>query len=550
MTQASKVQPYGTHTITVPAGAAGTRLDAFLAERLVPEGRARSEIQKWIKDGLLRVNGATVSKTSLKLRGGEELYLDVPAPAPRLAPEEGELAVLYADDVLLVLDKPAGLTVHPAPGRESGTLVHRLIKQFPQVGDMDSLRPGVVHRLDKDTSGVMLVALTNAARLRLSADFAERRVDKSYLALVNGRPKPDRGRINADIGRDPEHPTKMAVVRKGGREATSVYERLWSDPFDRFSLLHVTIFTGRTHQIRVHLAHLGHPVVGDATYGSQARAILRREEKLLAKLARRQLLHAWRIAVGHPETGERLTFTAPPPRDLTGFARLAARRLQKTVLVGLPGCGKSEVLRRLSRAGFPVFSADAVVAELYKPGADGWVMLRRRFGERFTPSSDAGDAPVDKKALLAAMLASPALRREVEDLIHPLVRHALERFWLENKNARAAFAEVPLFFEAGWQGADADTVTVFVECGRDARLARLDGPAGRGLPRETIEALDAWQMPPGPKRALCDFTLDNSGPLAALDAGVSGLLAALRTRRTQAARAFVFPLPNPTDRSA
>jgi len=540
MTQAKDTQTRETHDITVPAEAAGTRLDAFLAERLAPEGRARSEIQKWIKDGLLRVDGLAVSKTSLKLRGGEELRLDVPATAPRVAPEEGALAILYADDAMLVLNKPAGLTVHPAPGRDSGTLVHRLIKQFPQIGEMDSLRPGVVHRLDKDTSGVMLVALTNAARLSMSAAFAERRVDKSYLALVNGRPKPDQGRINADIGRDPEHPTKMAVVRKGGREATSVYERLWSDPYDRFSLLHVTIFTGRTHQIRVHLAHLGHPVVGDATYGSQPRAILRREEKLLAKLAQRQLLHAWRIAADHPETGERLTFTAPPPRDMTGFARLAARQPQKVVLVGQAGCGKSEVLRRLDQAGFPVFSADAVVADLYKPGADGWVMLRRRFGERFTPSDEA---PVDKKILLAAMLAGPSLRREVEDLIHPLVRHALERFWLENKNARAAFAEVPLFFEALWQSADAEAVTVFVDADFASRLARLEGPSGRGLSRDAVAALDAWQLPPDAKRARCDLTLDNNGPLAALDAGVAHLLAALRLRRIAVARAFVFPLP-------
>jgi 23S rRNA pseudouridine1911/1915/1917 synthase len=541
MTEAGNAKPHGTHTLTVPAGAAGTRLDAFVAERLAGHGRARSEIQKWIKDGLVLVDGLAATKTSLKLRGGEALRLDVPAPVPRLAPEEGELAVLYADDALLVIDKPAGLTVHPAPGRDCGTLVHRLIRQFPQIGDMDSLRPGVVHRLDKDTSGVMLVALTAAARLRLSADFAERRVDKSYLALVHGRPRPDHGRITADIGRDPEHPTKMAVVRKGGREAVSAYERLWSDPFERFSLLRVTIFTGRTHQIRVHLAHLGHPVVGDATYGSQARAILRREEPLLARLARRQLLHAWRIAVDHPETGERLTFTAPPPGDMTGFVRLASRRLQKVVLVGQIGCGKSEALRRLARAGFPVFSADAAVAGLYAPGADGWVMLRRRFGERFTP--EAG-APVDKRALLAAMLDSPALRREVEDLIHPLVRHALARFWLENKNARAAFAEVPLFFEARWPEADAGAVTVFVDAGREARLARLDGPAGRGLPSEILCALDGWQMEPGRKRALCDFTLDNSGPLPALDAKVAALLAALRERRTRAARDFVFPLPD------
>ncbi|MBF0481479.1 MAG: dephospho-CoA kinase [Desulfovibrionaceae bacterium] len=540
MTQAHHAAPGDTLAITAPAQAAGMRLDAFLAERLAGSGRARSEIQKWIKDGLVLVDGAAAAKTSLKLRGGEELRLSVPAAVARLAPEEGELDILYADDALLVIDKPAGLTVHPAPGRTSGTLAHRLLGRFPQLRDMDSPRPGVVHRLDKDTSGVMLAALTNAARLRLSADFAERRVDKSYLALVHGRPRPDKGRINADIGRDPEHPTKMAVVRKGGREAVSVYQRLWSDPYDRFSLLHVAIFTGRTHQIRVHLAHLGHPVVGDATYGSQQRAILKREEKLLAKLARRQLLHAWRIAVDHPETGQRLTFTAAPPRDMTGFTRLAARRLQKVVLTGLPGSGKSEALRRLGRAGFPVFSADDAVAALYAHGADGWVMLRRRYGERFTPGQDADGAPVDKKALLAAMLESPALRREVEDLIHPLVRHALDRFWLENKNARAAFAEAPLYFEAGWQDMDAGAVTVFVDADHASRLARLEN---RGLSREVAAALNAWQLPPETKRARCDLALDNSGPLTALDAAAAGLLAALRLRRTQAARAFVFPLP-------
>jgi 23S rRNA pseudouridine1911/1915/1917 synthase len=267
---------------------------------------SRARVQTLLLDGRIRVDGKP-AKPAQRLRAGQRVSVSVPLPEPALPqPEAIPLKVLFEDAQLLVLDKPAGLVVHPGAGRGTGTLVNALlfhVKDLSGVGGV--LRPGIVHRLDRGTSGLMVVAKNDAAHRALAAQFASRRVEKEYLALVLGVPARRTGEITAPIGRDPVHRRRMSVRAARGREARSRYEVVRA--FANAALLRVLIFTGRTHQVRVHLASIGHPIAGDATYGGK--------RALLPGLAR-PALHAARLAFEHPESGERLEFRSPLPADL------------------------------------------------------------------------------------------------------------------------------------------------------------------------------------------------------------------------------------------
>jgi 23S rRNA pseudouridine1911/1915/1917 synthase len=283
-------------------GEPGKRLDHFLQEHL--REYSRSRIQSWIKEGRVQVNGAA-AKASLQLRGGEQVEVS-PADLPPLkaTPEDLPVEILYEDAAVIAVNKPAGLTVHAGAGQHDGTLVNRLVHHFQglsQVGGDE--RPGIVHRLDKDTSGVLLVARTDAAHRALAAQFAARTVQKTYLALVNGRVNADSGRIVKPIARDPVRRTRMTARLATGREAITEYRirQRW----EKFTLLEVRIKTGRTHQIRVHLASLGHPVAGDRLYGAPA--------------AQRLFLHAWRIGFTSPATGQTVTVEAALPAELEAW---------------------------------------------------------------------------------------------------------------------------------------------------------------------------------------------------------------------------------------
>ncbi|WP_449242530.1 dephospho-CoA kinase [Desulfovibrio sp.] len=513
---------------------AGLRLDRFWARELAGEGVSREQVKDWIKSGRARVDGAACAKPNLRLEGGELLLLEGEARAAELAAEDGALDLIHRDVQLAVLDKPAGLTTHPAPGLSAGTLVHRLLHHFPEIRVLDEQRPGIVHRLDKDTSGVMAVALTSEARLALARDFAERRVSKAYLALVHGRPRRDEGRVDAPIGRHPTQKTKMAVVEKGGRPAESAWRVLWSDPEGRASLLLVRIFTGRTHQIRVHMAHVGHPLVGDAVYGSREHAAWTARGGEAAALANRQMLHAFFLALTHPGTGRRMHFQRRPPADFLALLAALDRRCLRLAVVGRTGSGKSALLRALAARGAPVFSADAEVAALYVPGGDGAGLLARRFGDEFI----AADGGVDKTALLAAMRRSDGLRREIMDLVHPLVWHRLEAFWAANAGAEVAVAEIPLLQESG----RADAADLLAGIWRPEEARRDDLLAGRGLDAETLALFDSWQWPGPAKLRACHLVVDNSGTLADLERRAGALLkiagGVAARRREAAARRF------------
>lgn len=290
------------HTFGVTAREAGKRLDHYLQEQL-PE-YSRSRLQNWIKDGLVLVNGVA-AKASLTLRGGENVDVSTAELPPLNAtPEDLPLEILYQDDAVIAVNKPAGVVVHAGSGNHAGTLVNRLVHHFASLSKIGGdERPGIVHRLDKGTSGVLLVARTDAAHQALAAQFSGRTVEKTYLALVHGNVRADSGRISTPIERDSLRRIRMTTKSGAGRSALTEYRV--RQRFEKFTFLEVRIHTGRTHQIRVHLASIGHPVAGDRLYGGQA--------------AQRIFLHAWRIVFTSPATSERVTVEAPLPADLTAW---------------------------------------------------------------------------------------------------------------------------------------------------------------------------------------------------------------------------------------
>ena len=285
------------------------------------EELSRAAVQKLIRAGLVTVN-ATPIRASHRLSDGDLVLVHVPPPQPvEICPEAIPLSILYEDDAFIVLDKPAGMVTHPAYGHTSGTLVNALLAHYPplaQVGDLE--RAGIVHRLDKDTSGIIVVAKTNAIHQALQAQFKAREVQKTYLSLVEGHLDPDQGIVEAAIGRDPKDRKRMAVLR-AGREAITAYRVL--EYFDQHSLVQLEPKTGRTHQIRVHMAFLRHPVVGDRVYGY-------RKQRLPLK---RHFLHAQRIRFRHPQSGQFIEFYADLPPELNSLLT----RLRKQVTQIAPG---------------------------------------------------------------------------------------------------------------------------------------------------------------------------------------------------------------------
>lgn len=299
--------------IKVSEAEAGARLDAYLTAKI--DGWSRARLQRLIETGEVLVNGK-VAKPSFKVSPEDKVEVELTsAPVGNFTPENIPLEIVFEDDCLIVVNKPAGLVVHPAAGIHSGTLANALAYHFQQLSNPGSIRPGIVHRLDKDTSGLLVVAKTESDHEVLADQFRARTVFKSYVALVYGVVKQDSGRIEQPIARDPRNRTRMAIV-PGGRGALSLYKVRQS--FNAFTLLDVELKTGRTHQIRVHLAWLKHPVVGDELYGG-GRENSVQDVQLRAQIRKlkRQFLHAEQLGFRHPRTGEEMRFTAPLPPELT-----------------------------------------------------------------------------------------------------------------------------------------------------------------------------------------------------------------------------------------
>jgi 23S rRNA pseudouridine1911/1915/1917 synthase len=324
--------------LEVEPEAAGSRLDQYLAKQIPDTSRAR--IQQLIAEGKVLVDQQP-AKASLRLRGGERLQLlGTPhAPPLRAAPEDIPLDIVYEDDDLAIINKPAGMMVHAGAGasedaRNRGTLVNALLHRFGSLSQLGGeLRPGIVHRLDKNTSGLIVVAKNDEAHRRLALQFAKREAKKTYIALVHGWMKQKQGTIKSKIGRDLVRRTRMTTLNRAGREAITHYRvcREVDSPFGKFSLLELKIDTGRTHQIRVHLSSLRHPVVGDTLYGAPAELHSRFSKaptipgvpKAIA--LSRNFLHAAALELTHPRTGQTLSFSCPLPPDLEEFLAVLER---------------------------------------------------------------------------------------------------------------------------------------------------------------------------------------------------------------------------------
>jgi 23S rRNA pseudouridine1911/1915/1917 synthase len=312
----------------VAAEDSGGRLDQFLVAKLADVSRAR--VQQLIEQELVLVDGKA-GKASLRLRGGEEIRVLGPAKVEplRAIAEDIPLDIVYEDDDLAVINKPAGMMVHAGAGatedaRNRGTLVNALLHRFGRLSDVGGeLRPGIVHRLDKETSGLIVVAKNDEAHRKLAAQFAKREVNKTYLALVHGRVAAERGTIDKSISRDSVRRVRMTTRREGGREAITHYrvDRRIDSTFGKFTLLEVKIDTGRTHQIRVHLASIGHPVVGDTAYGAPTQVKGRSGTLALD----RNFLHAAALELRHPRTEEKLAFERELPEELREFLERMGR---------------------------------------------------------------------------------------------------------------------------------------------------------------------------------------------------------------------------------
>ena len=285
---------------------------------------SRSRIKGLIEAGFVKVNGETVLKAGAKVSETDEIDVFIPPPVPaEPEPEDIPLDIIFEDGDILVINKPAGLVVHPAPGHHTGTLVNAILFHCPDLKGIGGVaRPGIVHRLDQDTSGVMIIAKSQAAMDSLTRAFSSHaNIRKRYLALVHGVPVPAEGRIENLIGRSPRDRKKMAIVEKNGKNAITIYRTLstmpkplregFREPGAKVSLVECDILTGRTHQIRVHMAYLGCPIVGDATYGRHA------ADRTMNPPPERQYLHAWKLDIRHPVTGESMCFEAPPPFPLS-----------------------------------------------------------------------------------------------------------------------------------------------------------------------------------------------------------------------------------------
>lgn len=292
----------GLETVTAEAEDAGTRADVFLAGKL---GVSRSNMQKLLEDGRVK-RGEKIIKANYKVRAGEMFVVDIPEPEPiEAVPENIPLDIIYEDDDVVVLNKARGMVVHPAPGNYTGTLVNALLYHCSNLSGINSaIRPGIVHRLDKDTSGIMIVAKNDAAHISLSQQIQSKTAVRTYLAVVRGNIKTDSGTIETQIARDKTDRKKMAVVKEGGRDAITDYEVL--ERFGKYTLVRCKLRTGRTHQIRVHMEYLGYPLVGDPKYSPMKTPFG----------IKGQALHSHTLEFTHPRTGERMKFEAPLPEDM------------------------------------------------------------------------------------------------------------------------------------------------------------------------------------------------------------------------------------------
>lgn len=481
--------------VRIDAGNAGRRIDQILADHCHDYSRAR--IQQYIKTGYCTIDDKIFLQPSMKAQEGQTIVFNPPPPQTIIRAEAGSIDIIYEDENIAIINKPPGLTVHPCPSCQEHTLAHRLLANFPSLANMAGDRPGIVHRLDKDTSGLMIIALSENARLKLISDFSNGKIKKEYLALVYGVP-PEKGTCQKPIGRDPVQKTRMAIVAEnhGGKAAKTQWEKIWQAPDDSFALLKIRIFTGRTHQIRVHMAYLGFPVLGDQVYAP----------KRVRQMAKRQMLHAWKLALNHPASKKGMLFMAKPPEDMQ---KCVADNVpgQFIIVTGNQGCGKSTFCDALAEKGIPIISADAIVSDMYaKPGIiSDW--LKRSGHEEVLTKEET----IDKNSLMELLERDQALRKDFESYIHSEVFEKIIQFVkIKRENGeRLICAEIPLYFEAdGSARLGEKALIIGIDCPKSIRFDRLR--ENRGWNQDKISAIENWQMPEQKKMKLCDIVIGNS----------------------------------------
>ncbi len=484
----------------------GIRLDKFLTEKLKNLGFSRQQIIASIKEGKCKINQKVQKKPSYPVKPEDFIELEIQSPSKELSPVSGKLDILWQDQDLIVLNKPWGLSVHPSDlKKENITLVNYLIAKFPDLKNLDELRPGIVHRLDKDTSGLMIVALNKIAQKKLIKNFKRREVQKEYLAVIYGIPELLSSEIVKPIGRSSKDRKRMEITFKG-KEAKTYYQVLHPFEEKNVSLVKINLLTGRTHQIRVHFASLGYPVLGDELYGKKEFLEFKNKHPTTSKLVKRQLLHSWKLSFHHPRTKKKLSFLQPIPKDIFRVLLSLFKRVQRVGITGSLGSGKSLLTKYLKELGAVTWSADEVVKKLYQPNMPGWHAITHYFGNQFLKP---GSNEIDKEKLFETMLKDKRFRKDLEDIIHPIVEKDLEEFFIRNHEKRIAIAEVPLLIEVGWKKKSLFDIVVGVYCEDSLRYKWL--MEKRGLNTEKIKAFELWQMDQKEKIKHVDIVVVNPG---------------------------------------
>lgn len=473
------------------------RLDLALKNNVPNLSRAKA--RKGIEAGQCHIDGNQIFAPDYKIKSGQKVSFEYSEECASIQPEAGDLSVIWHDDELAICNKPPNLTVHPCPSCPDNTLVNRLLAHFPVLKKLGGERPGIVHRLDKDTSGIIMVSLSENMRQKMMEAFSKRQVSKHYLALVQGIP-PKNGECTESIGRDPVSRTKMSLVaeKHGGKTAHTIWQRLWHSEDGNFSLLRVKILTGRTHQIRVHLASNGYPILGDKVYGT----------KECQALAPRQMLHASDLKFVHPLTQKTMHFNVLPPEDFMQTIQKNDSIFYRIIVTGNQGCGKSAFCRFLSDHNIPLINSDRVVADLYaKNGiASQWFEMRNY------QDNVMEKGLINKEKLFKLFMKDSGLKHEFINYIHSMVFERIDIFF-KNKikeNYNFAIAEIPLFFECGWRNKwQTPIVIVGINCNKETRWKRII--ENRHWTYEKISILEQWQMNETKKMSYCDIVIDNNG---------------------------------------
>ena len=475
----------------------GKRLDNVL--KTFNSELSRANIQKYIKDSQCYVDNKIIIDVNYRLKLGQNVKLNIVNYDNNISEIDGKIDIILEDKDFIVCNKPANITVHPCPSCKEPTFVQMLIANFPIMRNMQGQRPGIVHRIDKETSGLLLVALTEKARMYFVDAFSNRTIHKEYLALVYGKIK-ESGECTKKIGRNPVIKTKMAVIdmQNGGKPAYTSWKRLWVSNNDKISLVKVRILTGRTHQIRVHLAHLGHPIVGDKLYATG----------LDKSLANRQMLHAFNLEFVHPSTNKPIKCFCHPPNEFVSCMVNYCKQLKRIVVTGGVGCGKSTMIKYFKEQGFPCISADEIVKEIYLNKGEAYQWLSRNYGDEFIINKG-----VNREKLFNKMVLDDDFKNMYLKMIHDIVFGQIQEFWdtQEKLDREIAIAEIPLYFEGGWQNLyNPKPLSIGVFCNENICNERFK-LANRNIERMSI--LQSWQIQNSRKKKYCDFVFDNSGSI-------------------------------------